>query len=310
VHNSTTVKGAAAVPLKGLSLWESCKPSRNQEGRRERSERALGRGRGVWRGNDGLLFLVLAAQGGATSLRWNRSLATLIFAAALLTRLVASTLLYRLQMDPQRDYWDFGWETGRIAHSISVGKGFSAPVYGYEGPTAWMAPVYPYPLAGVFRVFGDFSRWSALAILGLNSVFSAFTCFPVFHIARRVLGPRTAMWAGWGWARVSLCHLFFIFLSVRVWETSLTTLLLSLALWFTLVLADGSRPIPRHSFFVKLSPAVQLTAPPSVPQSPPKIQSVVSPRLTQFEKSRRDALHAIFGPAIPGVLEKPQVGPH
>src|SRR5208283_383825 len=121
-----------------------------------------------------------------------------------------------------------------------VGKGFSAPVYGYEGPTACMAPVYPYLLAGVFRVFGDFSKWSALAILGLNSIFSAFTCFPVFHIARRVLGPRTAIWAGWGWAVYPFA---IYFASVRVWETCLTTLLLSLALWFTLVLADGARPI-------------------------------------------------------------------
>src|SRR5467141_5113931 len=166
-----------------------------------------------------------------TSVRWNRTSTTLMFAAALFTRLVASTLLYRLQMDPQRDYWGFGWETGRIAHSISVGKGFSAPVYGYEGPTAWMAPVYPYLLAGVFRFFGDFSRWSALAILSLNSIFSALTCLPVFHIARRVLGPRTAIWAGWAWAVYPFA---IYFASVRVWETCLTTLLLSLALWFTL----------------------------------------------------------------------------
>lgn len=180
-----------------------------------------------------------STQGGATSLRWNWSSTTLIFAAALLIRLVASTVLYGLQMDPRRDYWEFGWETGRIAHSISAGKGFSAPVYGYEGPTAWMAPVYPYLLAGVFRVFGDFSKRSALAILGLNSFFSALTCFPVFHIARRVLGPRSAIWAGWAWAVYPFA---IYFASVRVWETCLTTLLLSLALWLTLVLADGARP--------------------------------------------------------------------
>jgi hypothetical protein len=34
------------------------------------------------------------------------------------------------------------------------------------------------------------------------------------------------------------------FASVRVWETCLTTLLLSLAVWLTLVLADGARLIP------------------------------------------------------------------
>lgn len=113
-----------------------------------------------------------------------------------------------------------------------------------------MAPTNPQPgwhpsirifSPGVFRIFGDFSKWSALSILGLNSIFSALTCFPVLYIARRVFGPRTAVWAGWAWAVYPFA---VYFASVRVWETCLTTLLLSLAVWLTLVLADGARLIP------------------------------------------------------------------
>ena len=158
-----------------------------------------------------------------------------MFLSALLIRLAASTLLYPYQLEPKRGHWDFGWETGQIAHSISSGRGFSAPIYGADEPTACMAPVYPYLLAGVFRVFGDFSRSSALAILSLNSLFSALTCFPLFHITRKVLGSRTAIWAGWAWAAYPFA---IYFAAVRVWETCLTTFLLSLVLWFTLVLLD------------------------------------------------------------------------
>jgi 4-amino-4-deoxy-L-arabinose transferase-like glycosyltransferase len=161
-----------------------------------------------------------------------------MFAVAFVIRLIASAFTCRGLLDPHRDYWKFGWETGRIAHSIVTGHGFSSPVYGAEGPTAWMAPAYPYLLAGIFRVFGTFTAASAFTILALNGLFSALTCIPVYFIAKRIFGHRTAHWAGWAWA----LYPFAIYLaSVRVWETCLTALLFSLALWLTFSLADGAR---------------------------------------------------------------------
>jgi 4-amino-4-deoxy-L-arabinose transferase-like glycosyltransferase len=160
-----------------------------------------------------------------------------MFAVAFLIRLIASAFAYRDLLDPRRDYWEFGWETGRIAHSIVTGHGFASPLYGAEGPTAWMAPVYPYLLAGIFRVFGTFTAASAFTILALNSLLSALTCIPVYFIAKRVFGQRTARWAGWTWA---LYPYAIYFASGRVWETSLTTLLFSLAVWLTFFLADGA----------------------------------------------------------------------
>jgi hypothetical protein len=165
-----------------------------------------------------------------------------VFGVALLARLVVSGLLYGVQLDPQRDHWEFGWETGRIAHSIAIGQGFASPLYGSkggsDGPTAWMAPLYPYLLAGVFRAFGSFSAVSAFVILALNSLFSAATCWPVFHIARRVFGEATAKWAAWAWAFYPFA---IYFAADRVWETCLTTLLFSLVVWLTLAVADRVR---------------------------------------------------------------------
>jgi 4-amino-4-deoxy-L-arabinose transferase-like glycosyltransferase len=176
------------------------------------------------------------------SIRRRASSLWFVFGVALLVRLVVSALLYSVQLDPQRDHWEFGWETGRIAHSIATGQGFASPLYGSkegsEGLTAWMAPLYPYLLAGVFRAFGSFSAVSAFVILALNSLFSAATCWPVFHIARRVFGGPTAKWAAWAWAFYPFA---IYFAADRVWETCLTTLLFSLVMWLTLVLADGPR---------------------------------------------------------------------
>jgi len=64
----------------------------------------------------------------------------------------------------------FGFETGRIAASIATGHGFSSPFQPQTGPTAWLAPLYPYLLAGVFKLFGVYTRSSAIVILSINSV--------------------------------------------------------------------------------------------------------------------------------------------
>jgi 4-amino-4-deoxy-L-arabinose transferase-like glycosyltransferase len=156
-----------------------------------------------------------------------------MFGVALALRLVVMGFAYTIQLDPSRDHWDFGWETGRVARSIATGQGFSSPYPEPTGPTALIPPVYTYLVAGVFKLFGVYSVSSALASLTLNNLFSSLTCVPVFLIARRVFGVPAAVWAGWIWAFFP----YSIALSnVVVWETSLTTLLLPLLVLFTLEL--------------------------------------------------------------------------
>jgi len=118
----------------------------------------------------------------------------------------------------------FGWETGRIARSIALGQGFSSPFVEGTGPTAWLAPLYPYLLAGVFKIFGIYTTSSAIAILSINSVFSALTILPVFHIARRTFGVRAAWWSGW---LAALFPYAWYWAIKWAWETSLATLLLA-----------------------------------------------------------------------------------
>ena len=135
------------------------------------------------------------------------------------------------QLNPARDHWVFGWETGRIARSLALGRGFGSPLFGWTGPTAWMAPIYPGLLAGVFRVFGIYSKTSAFVILGFNCLFAALTCIPLHWMASRMFDRRTAAVATWIWA---LLPYSIDFATSLVWDTALSAMLLCVAIAMTL----------------------------------------------------------------------------
>jgi 4-amino-4-deoxy-L-arabinose transferase-like glycosyltransferase len=122
------------------------------------------------------------------------------------------------------DHFAFGWEMGRVARSIALGQGFSNPYGDSTGPTAWEPPVYPYLMAGVFKVFGVYSDASAWVLLTINSLFAALTCIPIFFIARRVLGESLALCSAWIWALLP----YEMYWSIHwAWDTTLSPLLLA-----------------------------------------------------------------------------------
>jgi hypothetical protein len=159
-----------------------------------------------------------------------------IVVIALALRLAAMAFLYPEQLNPERDHWQFGYETGRIARSIAEGKGFSSPLFEDTGPTAWITPVYPYLVAGVFKVFGVYTKTSALVVLSFNALTSALTAIPIFFFARRSFGDSVARWSAWTWAFFPYAIYFPV---ERIWETWLATLLLSILFWMTLELEVG-----------------------------------------------------------------------
>lgn len=160
-----------------------------------------------------------------------------MIALALIIRVLVVAFLVGDQLDPRRDHWKFGWETGRIARSLASGHGFASPLHGDTGPTAWMAPLYPLLLAGVFKLFGIYSAASAWVILSINSLFSALTCLPIVRAAEMSWGQRAARAAGWTWVFFP----YAIYLPAgRVWSHSLDALLL--ARLFALSLRLAQRP--------------------------------------------------------------------
>ena len=132
----------------------------------------------------------------------------------------------------------FAQETGNIAYALATGNGFSSPFRNNTGPTAWLAPVYPVLLAGVFRVFGPLSIPALNAAVFLNIVFSTLTCVPVFYIGRRVGGLLVGAVAAWFWALLPAA----VMLPFEwIWDTSLSALLATLLLWTTFCVAESSQ---------------------------------------------------------------------
>ena len=141
--------------------------------------------------------------------------------------------------------FDFGFEMGRIGRSLAQDQGFSSPFNESTGPTAWEPPLYPFLIADVFRIFGVYSRGSAIVLLSLNSIFSALTCIPIFLIAKKCFDERVAVWSAWTWALLPSV----IFWCTRwVWETSLTALLLAAIFWLALTMDEQNGRMPWLQF--------------------------------------------------------------
>jgi 4-amino-4-deoxy-L-arabinose transferase-like glycosyltransferase len=165
---------------------------------------------------------------------WTHSIFFIVL-VALLLRLAVLTIGHTYRVTPRRDHFQFGWEVGRIARSIALGEGFSSPTDLPTGPTAWAPPVYPYMLAGAFRLFGVYSNLSAWVILTFNSIFSALTCLTLYQIAEKIYGAAVARATAWTWALFP----YAIYYPVRVvWEMSFSAFLLSSAFLLTLRMAD------------------------------------------------------------------------
>ena len=169
-----------------------------------------------------------------TSLFW---MVVLAFALRFGWILIAHTYKFRTN----DNHFSFGWEMGRIGRSLAMGQGFSNPFNEITGPTAWEPPLYPFLVAGVFRLFGIYSHAAALVLLTINSIFSALTCIPIFLIARRCFSEKVALWAAWAWG---LLPSVMFWCTRWVWETSLAALLLAAIFWLALDMEDrdGLRP--------------------------------------------------------------------
>ncbi|HEV2387091.1 MAG TPA: glycosyltransferase family 39 protein [Candidatus Acidoferrales bacterium] len=130
----------------------------------------------------------------------------------------------------------FAQEAGNIAQSLAAGHGFSSPFRRPTGPTAWLSPVYPLLLAGIFRVFGTFTLGAFYAAVLLNILCSAGACVPLFFAAKRLGGIPLAAGAAWLWAAFPNG---VIIPFQWIWDTSLSALLAATILCATLALADS-----------------------------------------------------------------------
>ena len=160
----------------------------------------------------------------------------IVFALALAGRLwVAAQLL------PDKA-WPFFYrynEPSRIAWALVTGYGFSSPWPNTPLlPTAQQPPLYPFLVAGIFRLFGAYSLASLWSAILLNSIFSALTAVVMLQLGKRILSPLAGVLAAWAWC----CWLYESAVAIRVWESALSGFLLAAALLLLPRLASSLRP--------------------------------------------------------------------
>ncbi len=109
-----------------------------------------------------------------------------------------------------------------LAQSLSSGRGLSSPFGGSTGPTAFLAPGYPFFVGIIFHLFGSYSLVSAAVLMALQTLFAILTVAIIMHVTRRLFGAPAANLAGTFWA-VSLP---LIWLPTVLWETGLSSLFL------------------------------------------------------------------------------------
>jgi type IV secretory pathway VirB2 component (pilin) len=161
------------------------------------------------------------------------------FIAVVAFALRAAYVLHRARLIPASVLAavPFQNEVGNVAAALAQGQGFCCLFRQATGPTAWLAPVYPLIVAGIFKLFGTFTLRAFYAVVLLNCIFSSFATIPLFHAGKRAGGLATAAVACWIWA---IFPAGIVLPFQWIWDTSLSVLLAAALLWSTLEL-EGSR---------------------------------------------------------------------
>jgi 4-amino-4-deoxy-L-arabinose transferase-like glycosyltransferase len=89
------------------------------------------------------------------------------------------------------------------AHRLvaSSGFGYSSPwANTLVMPTAQQPPVYPFLLAGIFKLAGIYSYRALWIALGLNALFSSITAVVILQLGKRTFDKSTGVLAAWIWS--------------------------------------------------------------------------------------------------------------
>ena len=157
-----------------------------------------------------------------------------VFGVGLVLRL--GTVAYLASVMPHMLSWGIN-EAGGIARWIVTNHTFSSPFHDANGPTAWIAPIYPGIVACIFLVFGVQTPASALAIMCFNSLCSAATGVIVYEIGKEVHSERAGLFAGWLWALSP----YVAILPYILWDTALSAFVFSWALMLTMRLGSSDK---------------------------------------------------------------------
>ncbi len=132
-----------------------------------------------------------------------------------------------------------GWETTRIAGHLAQGRGFAMSIdqFGYKPPTptAWLGPLYPTIVAGVFLLGGVFNLASIVTVYCLQILLSSWTAVLLYQLGCETAGRKVGLvaailFAGWPPAVSFPVNI--------IWGTTLFT---ALSVWLVLLLVRQAR---------------------------------------------------------------------
>ncbi len=187
------------------------------------------------------------------------------------------------------NFGTFGAEMGWVARSIVTGHGFTSPFWPVTGATALVPPLYPYLLAGVFRLFGLYTVQSRLHRCSSRAS-SPLTCIPIyFRTVKQSVGERTAQLAAWLW----VVYPFSIFYgATQVWDYAQTSFLFALCFYFALRL-PSQKPVGWFGFGILYGITVLSRTPPSFSCFPAFSSSRSGTHVIKENSSLRGALATI-----------------
>ena len=170
-----------------------------------------------------------------------------IVVLAMGARLLFAVLTTSWVFPREDNWWAFGHEMGQIAASLAQGNGFSWPenvpksTYPAGQPTAWMPPVYPFLMAGAFKVFGIFTERAAIAIELFQTIVSVLTCILLYCLGKRIFGAKVGLIAAF---LLAIYPPAIHFAVQKTWSTTLFAFCLILIV--LTLLSRASRPDVKH----------------------------------------------------------------
>jgi hypothetical protein len=158
-----------------------------------------------------------------------------VFAVAFFIRMVAAAQL--VAGHPWQGFYQPN-EATRIAWAMVSGFGFSSPWPGTPlAATAQQPPLYPFVLAGIFKLAGTYSFTSLWIAISLNAFLAALSAVLIFRLGSTIFGSAAGVMAAWVWAG----WVYEVAVSIRIWESTLSTLLLLIGLSMLWRVADSHR---------------------------------------------------------------------
>lgn len=150
----------------------------------------------------------------------------MIFVLAVIARVLFVHAVEGFTAPPTYD----GFEYDQFAAQIARGEGYHTA----WGPTAHRPPLYPFLIAGVYRLFGIHN---VAAVRILQVFLDAMTCIFIYMLGKHLANHTVAVLASLAAALYPLS----MYMSAIIYPETSFLFLLCLALWVTVVMAEARR---------------------------------------------------------------------